>query len=368
MLYLLPIESLTERYSSWWDSYIPAEIKKLGKPLEIINGTQLTQSVDVGTVLSASGTNYFKSTQLQKICEKFYKKEIAPHSHFLFLDLWFPGIEMIRYMSQLYDIPVNIWGVWHAGSSTMNDFAEPMHPWSKYFEIGFLNLCNGVFVGSDYSKQSIIDRLLYSIPPEEAASISNRIYSYGMPLNYHEIQKYDSNKENIILFPHRPDSEKCPDKFINIMQALSITWEDFKNYKIIFCTSKKQYLSQDRWINALLYYFKNKEKNVEIREDLSKDEYYTLLGKSSLMVSTTSEENFGYCAVEALALSCQVLLPNDFSHPEIVNNNPRFLYDSYDELCDKIPNILKNPVHSKELKELVQPYSLVVENWIKTMN
>ena len=367
MIYILELEPLKERYTDWWESHIPQEIEKLGKPCEVISGETLTDSVETGTVLDASSTNYWKASQLQKICEKFHKGEIKPHSHFLVADIWFPGIEMIRYMSQMYQIPVFVWGIWHAGSCTLNDFAEPMHNWSRFFEMGFLNMCDGIFVGSDYSKESIRSRLLYPLPKKESDQIMNVIHAYGMPLNYDEIQQYESEKQNIILFPHRPDEEKNPNIFIDIIQGLSTHWDDFEDYKFVFCTSRKEYKSQSTWINALLSSLKIKFSNVEILGDLSKESYYKLLGSSKLAISTTSEENFGYCAVEALALGTQVLLPNAFSHPEIVEENYSILYNTYDELLERIPKILEKPLNTKELKSYVEPYKHVVKKWVDIM-
>lgn len=151
MIHLVGLEPMNERYTSWWETFIPNEIRKYKKSVSIVEGEALTGKVETGTVLDAGGTNYWKAEQLKKISKLFYDKKIQPYDHFLVADIWFPGIEMIPYMSHLYDIPVKIWGVWHAGSSTNNDFAQPMHPWSKYFEVGFLNICDGIFVGSEYS-------------------------------------------------------------------------------------------------------------------------------------------------------------------------------------------------------------------------
>ena len=222
MIYILELEKLKERYTDWWGSYIPSRFQSLGIHYKVITGEPLSSTVKTGTVLDASGTNYFKASQLKIICEMFHNNKINSGDSFLVCDIWFPGIEMISYMSELYNIPVNIWGVWHAGSITTNDFAEPMHPWAKYFELGFLKICRGIFVGSEYSKQSIT-RLFYFIPNYESESITNKIYSYGMPLDFNNLQQYSKepqNKENIIVFPHRPDPEKNPDIFINIINVI----------------------------------------------------------------------------------------------------------------------------------------------------
>lgn len=368
MLYILELEPLRERYTFWWRSYIPRQLQKYFN-IEIISGESLTDKVETGTVLDAGSTCYWKSVQLQRICEKFYKKEIEPHSVFFVADIWFPGIEMIRYMSTLYNIPIYIYGVWHAGSSTRNDFAEPMHGWSKEFEIGFLNLCDGVFVGSEYSRMSIIERLLYSLPDYEIDSLAKRIHAYGMPLNFSDIQQYSSEeKENIVVFPHRPDPEKNPDVFVNLVRTLDICFNDFGKYKFVFCTSKEKYQSSSSYINNLIGSLKFDLDNVGIHENLSKEDYYTLIGKSKLVVSTTSEENFGYCAVEAMALGTSVLLPNNFSHPEIVENQSHYLYNNHDEMIEKAIHLLSTEYnYSAELKELVKPYEYVIDKWASIM-
>jgi len=368
MIHLLELEPLEERYTAWWEDFIPNEIRKLKRPVNVISGEAITTKVETGTVLDAGGTNYWKAEQLKKVAAMFYNGEIKPHDHFLVADIWFPGIEMIPYMSELYNIPVHIWGVWHAGSTTNNDFAQPMHEWSKYFEIGFMTICDGIFVGSEYSKYAIVERLLYPLHPLTIEKMANKIYAYGMPLNHLDIQKYyKRDKENIILFPHRPEIEKNPHIFLSIIHGLSMFWEDFSEYKFVFCTSKERYISQTSWINAMLASSMRQFPNIEIRENLSKKEYYELLGKTKLMISTTSEENFGYCPVEAMSLGCNILVPNDFSHPELVEENSHLLYDSYDELMQKIPEAIKSPLSKEELQDYVEPYQGVVREWLKIM-
>jgi glycosyltransferase involved in cell wall biosynthesis len=364
----MPIEPLVERYTEWWLDYIPEKLKS-NFEIEVIEGEKLTYKVETGTVLDAAGTNFYKTVQLRKICQKFYNKEIAPNSVFLICDIWFPGIEMIRYMANMYNIPVFIYGVWHAGSITMNDFAQKMHSWSKDFEVGFLNMCDGVFVGSEYSKQSIVNRLLYDMSEETASRIEKKIICCGMPLDFLSLQQYvTEEKENIVVFPHRPDPEKNPEVFVQLVDNLSITLNDFDKYKFIFCTSREKYQSSSAFIQLGIVNLKNRYPNVEILENLSKAEYYSLLGKSKLMVSTTSEENFGYCVVEAMALGCPVILPNMFSHPELVENDVNYLYDDYNELMDKSIALLESDYnHSKVVQYYAKPYDSTIYEWGKIM-
>jgi len=368
MIYILELEPLKERYTYWWKDYIPKQITK-NKKCHVISGEALTDKVETGTVLDAASTNYWKSSQLKQISQMFYEGKIKPGDDFLVCDIWFPGIEMLRYMEQLYNIPIKIWGVWHAGSSTMNDFVEPMHHWSRFFEIGFLNICNGIFVGSDYSKKSIIDRLLYMLPQSQTEEIASRIFPYGMPLDYNYLTKYTTkNKKKQIIFPHRPDEEKNVHIWIALIGDLFARTDWFKDYNFVFSTSKEKYQSTSKWINGLLYSSMKNFDNIVICENLSKEQYYKLLAESEVMISTTSEENFGYCAVEALAVGTKVLLPNSFSHPEIVEENNMFLYNNYDEIEPKLTKLLSTKIVNYELSKMVEPYEGVVRKWLEIMS
>jgi glycosyltransferase involved in cell wall biosynthesis len=365
MIYLLPIEPLKERYSSWWNSYFPQKLKSLNKPFVEITGETLTDTVETGTVLDASSTCFYKAVQLQKICKLFKENKINSYDHFLICDIWFPGIEMIKYMSELYGVNTSVWGIWHCGSCVPRDFTVPMHDWSKYFETGFLNMCDGVFVGSEYSKQTIMQGILYNTLEEE--KIASKITTYGMPLNFQYLQKFKDEKENIILFPHRPDLPKNPNIMIDIIYSLSTYWDKFDDFKFVFCTSKKEYKSEDTWINALLGSLKKNFKNVEIYEDLEKEDYYSLLRKSKLVISTSVGETFGYCMVEALAVGTHILAPHDYSYPEIVEEDYTLLYDSIDDLLSKIVKYSEEPSDEKTLKSFVEPYDHVIEKWVEVM-
>lgn len=371
MIHIIPIEKYKERYSSWWYDYIPKEFEKKRIRCNIINGQTLTDTVDTGTVLDAASTNHYKATQLANIARMFRKGEIKPYDAFLICDIWFPGIEMIPYMSELYSIPVTIWGVWHAGSITHHDFAEPMNPWAKYFEMGWINMCNGVFVGSEYAKEQIVNELameVFSGNPKESEELIKKIHPYGMPLNWDELQKIaeefaGSPKENIILFPHRPDEEKGIKLFFDVIDHLSHIWDDFGDWQFVFCTSKEEHKSQSKLINARMASIKRDYMNVEIKANLNKREYCELLDKTKVLVSTTKEENFGYCVIEGAAFGCHIIAPNKFSHPEIFDQDYRILYDNEDEIAFKIISAANNPIPIIDMKNFVEPYKYVIRTW-----
>lgn len=380
-IHLVQLEPLKERYTDWWETFIPEQLKSEGHEVNIIKAEPLTTTVTQGTVLDACGTNFYKMQQLATICKMFHNKEIQNGDRFLITDLWFPGVEAIRYMADIAGVNIKIYGVWHAGSITNEDFMQPSHSWAKFFELGFFRICNAVFVGSEYSKNSIIERLLpYALEPD-ANNIGNKIIATGMPLDYKKLAKIQEPKEPIILFPNRFDIEKRPNVFMDAIEHIAIKYSEEITgpIDICFCTSRETFSSNSPWLVDRLEYLKNTlpiiskgKLYISVRWQLSKEDYYKLMAKSLCMVSTTIEENFGYCAVEACALGTSPLVPNAFSHSEILEGHESYLYNSFEELADKILDIIKiwdsgniQRLEDRKIKlrELVAPYQDTVWVW-----
>jgi hypothetical protein len=328
-----------------WKEYLPITIKNSNRDCTIIQGT--------------------KAIQLEKIEELFSDGKVNSEDCFL-VTTWFPGLENLRYLSHINNTPIKIFGIWNGGSNNLGHKMEPMHDWSKYFEIGFLNICNGVFVGTEYTKNSITERLLYSLPGNEIKSIADKLYAFGMPIDLQELSKIKKEKVNQITFPFPLEEQNYPNVFIDILNGLSTFWEDFDKYNFVFC-SQESYKSKSIWLNALIGSLKVKFKNVTVLENLTREKFLQELCKSSLVVSTTAEENFDYPIVESLAMNSTVLCPNGFVFPEILEQNKAMMYDDYDELFHKIPNLAGQKINYN-VKELVAPYGLVVNKWCEIMD
>ena len=69
-------------------------------------------------------------------------------------------------------------------------------------------------------------------------------------------------------------------------------------------------------------------------ENLSKGEYYSLLGKSKAIVSYALQENFGFGVAEAVYLGCKPVLPNRLVYPELYPNTK--LFDRFEESVDMV--------------------------------
>ncbi len=114
-----------------------------------------------------------------------------------------------------------------------------------------------------------------------------------------------------------------------------------KDFRVYITTSRKKFRSNQEWLIEKLH---SANFEYQIFDGLSKEQYYQLLSKSKIFVSTTIEENFGYCLLEAMTLGCTPVVPNNFSHPEILENDSRFLYNNKEEGIRIISALLDNPI------------------------
>lgn len=386
-IFILPIEPISERYPlQWWDQ-IPNGFKALGNNVHIVEGKELTKTVTKGTVLDTFGTNYMKSNQISQICELFQQGKVKNGDRFFVCDIWFPGIEAIKYMADLSGIKVKIFGVWHAGSITIEDFMAPCHSWAKYFEMGFLNMCDGIFVGSDYSRDSILERLLpYVLNDIEARNIAEKIHAFGLPIYFELIDNIKVEKKPRILFASRFDIEKRPNIFLDAIEVLlAKKLLPTTDVEFMFCTGRDSMRTNEPWLlekynflNTMLLANPGLRATLDFKTSLTKEEYFKLSAESTAIVQCTMDETFGYVTAEALALGTIPIVPNKFCYPEIFDGDETYMYNNFDGLVDQIAKILQwwnVPEEAKlrlnslapSLKEHVAPYRHVLNSWDKVM-
>lgn len=336
MLHVLPLEPLAERYTIQWRTWFERALQDY--PHTFIDGTSAGDAVGVGTVLDATGTNIWKFTQMVNVCHAFREGRVTRGDVFFTMDLWHPGLEAIKYMSVLYNIPVRIYGFMHAGSYTVGDFAAPMAPWARHFERGWASICDGVFVGTEYHKQRLV--ALRDFP-------SRKVYVTGNPFCTRDViaaarregvDPMTTRRPHTVIFPHRWDTEKDPMTFLAIMSEL---WRSRRqDFEVVITTSRPTFRSNSP---ALLEALNHVDFPYVVKAGLTKDQYYAELAKASVFVSTTIEENFGYCLLEAMTLGCTPVVVHGFSHPELLQGNYRYTFTSISQAVDKIDRFLHVP-------------------------
>lgn len=319
MIWYVPLEPLEERYTKQMFKWVIDGFTRKNVPYHVIFGKPLGDHISTGEVLDAEGTNHYKASQLQKICRLFRDGKISNGDIFFVADLWFPGIEMIRYIEAQKGMNVTIAGVHYAGIFDPNDFVQKMGDWVRYSETGWLTLADMVFVGSEYHKDLIVS----------GTGLSN-IYAFGLVWDAADIKSDVIEKQMKIIFPHRLDQEKNPQSFFNIAKWIH-QYRD-PTIEFVITSSRKELASN---IPDLVI-----PDFIEVIVGLTKQRYYDELASSKIFFSSAYQETFGYAFNEALALGCIPICPNRLSYVEVLEGDERLLYNTFKEAKSKLVHAL----------------------------
>ena len=298
----LPLEPFPLRYTEQWYSWFPREFNRWGVNYIQVNGQPLTSGIELGSVLDAYGTTYYKMQQISKLIALMRLGKVTSNDVLLFADLWYPGIEALKYISCLGGQRPKIVGILHAGTYDSNDFTyrTGMRPWGHLLEAAWLGIFDRIFVATGYHKRLILRNHQVN---------HDKIVVTGLPFYPDELQKYATKeKEDIVVFPHRLDPEKQPGEFDAMAKLVG--------------------LPKVKWL-----------KSFDICH--TKEDYYQLLGKARVAISLALQETFGYAMLEATALGCLPLVPNRLSYPELYSET--FVYQNTEDLIRKLRQYLSFP-------------------------
>lgn len=348
MIYLIPIEPLEERYTEQWYRWFPDFCKERKIEYKVIDGTTLVDEVQVGTFLDINSTVFYKSEQLKRIAQLFHTNQIKPGDKFFVYDIEFWGIEVIKYLSDLNKIPVELYGFLHAASYTNGDFMQPCEPYAKHFEEGWLTVFDKIFVGSVYHKQQILKS-------RSVLDGSNKIVVTGNPYDISEVTdriKVPKKKDQIIL-SNRPDFEKRPDLTLDVFEILK---KDQPEWNFIVTTGRKKWGTGDIRDRALNL---QEQGIITIYEGISKDKYFELLAESKIMTGNSMEENFGYCILESLVFNTIPVIENKFSHPELLEYDDNLLFNNKAEQILKIKSNMS--INDSDVNHYAKKYEKSLE-------
>jgi hypothetical protein len=246
--------------------------------------------------------------------------------HFLFTDAWHPGIINLKYMSELLGIKVTIHALWHAGSYDPQDFLGRLigdAPWVRHAEKSFFHAIDRNY----FATQFHIDLFMKNLLKDEPLNIGkDKIVRTGWPMEYMstEIVPFQTEKRDLILFPHRLAPEKQVEIFRDLATALP-------QYEFVVC--------QD--------------------QPLTKDEYHTLLGQAKIVFSANLQETLGISCYEGALVDAIPLVPDRLSYSEMYTGILKYpsvyteSWDSYirhkSEVIDMIVYHIENYEHTLSL-------------------
>jgi hypothetical protein len=324
-VFLIDLEAVETRYTGQWKTHVPDLLRKAGHNVQIISGpTDIPSATTPGAFLNFGGTNIYKSSQVEQMGRLFCSGSVQPGDHFIFTDAWHPGIINLKYMSELLNIPVVTHGLWHAGSYDPQDFLGRLvgaKKWVRHAEKSFFHAFDHNYFATNFHIDMFVDNLLedgYKTEnprcEEDKADLitDGKIIRTGWPMEYmiDTLTPYKNiPKRNLILFPHRI----APEKQVEIFRDLAT---HLPQYEFVVC--------QD--------------------QQLTKDEYHTLLGEAKMVFSANLQETLGISCYEGAVVDAIPMVPDRLSYTEMYYD--LFKYDSkwtesYDAYTVYLPDLCR---------------------------
>lgn len=345
-VYIVDLEAVDTRYTSQWKKHLPSQIaKSTNDSVKVISGGDTPQATTPGAFLNFGGTNVYKSKQLEQIGEMFCRGEVKDGDYFLYTDAWNPTVIQLKYMSSLLGVNIRIGGMWHAGSYDPHDFLGRLigdAPWVRSAEHSMFSCYDDNFFATDFHVDMFARETFHWNETEWIGSpydANSTIQRVGWPMEYLKqelIQYQGMPKENVILFPHRIAPEKQVDIFRDLKNYLP-------QYEFIVC--------QD--------------------QQLTKNEYHNLLGKSKLIFSANLQETLGISWYEGVAVGAIPMVPDRLSYSEMAIDEFKYPsewtldFQSYcanrQKLADQLVEFIEHYERyqlliSKQFKKLDQEY------------
>ena len=306
-VFLIDLEAVETRYTGQWKSHVPNLLRKAGHNVQIISGPEdIPQATTPGAFLNFGGTNIYKSRQVEQMGRLFCSGAVNPGDHFIFTDAWHPGIINLKYMSELLGIPVTTHGLWHAGSYDPQDFLGRLvgkKGWVRHAEQSFFYAFDHNYFATKFHIELFHRELLnggfqtenpwYEEELDEILSGEySKIVRTGWPMEYmsNTLKPYTNlEKRDLILFPHRIAPEKQVEIFKDLAQQLP-------QYEFIVCQE----------------------------QELTKDEYHTLLGEAKIVFSANLQETLGISCYEGVLLDAIPLVPDRLSYTEMYQDHFKY--------------------------------------------
>ena len=298
-VFLVDLEAVESRYTGQWKTHVPKLLKEAGHNVTIIEGpSDIPTATTPGAFLNFGGTNIYKARQVEEFSRLFTGGKVASGDHFIFTDAWHPGIINLKYMSELLGIKVTIHALWHAGSYDPQDFLGRLigdANWVRHTECAFFEAVDHNYFATDFHIDMFCKNLLGMRDGElDISKYRKKIVRTGWPMEYmsNTLDEFKGlTKRDLILFPHRI----APEKQVEIFKDLATSMPE---YEWVVCQE----------------------------QNLTKDEYHTLLGESKMVFSANLQETLGISCYEGAVVDAIPFVPDRLSYSEMYTD--KFKYPS----------------------------------------
>lgn len=379
-LYYCPLEPYEARYTKQWAApktgWLESRWTQAGVDYVRIEGKQPDDKkvIKAGCVLDAVGRCVFAHSQVEELL-RLAEAGTIKDSDVIFLDdFWHPGIESLAYAFHLLNVRPRVYAFLHAQSVDEFDFTFGMRHWMRHVERGYGEFLDGIFVCCPTLKDLVV---MGGIAP------GNKVHVTGHPFNSDEVmgrmpERYQKAvglpglpedddpmppRKNQVVWSSRFDAEKNPLFFLRVVTDYLNNWKGPDDTKFVICTSSPKLRSNNsRALSKLQEVIAYYPGRVELKENLTKEEYYAVLCESKVQFNSASQDFVAITLLEASVAGCYPIYPYFRSFPETFLWQQWYMYQHLDvyHASQRIHTALTTD------EDLWSPEAIKKRSWIHT--
>jgi len=342
-LFYMGLESYEARYTLQLTEWNRRVFDRRGLEVVYVPGSTIdnTQSISVRQVLDAHGRSYFGMSQMMNLVQMMRNGEVTDEDVIYFEDMFQPGIESLPYI--LDQVPTHqrprIFVRCLAQAIDPDDFVHVwgMAGWMATYE----KMVNEFVTGVLATNEEMVAHMRIAGWTAPIYNISGLAFGKAEVLERvgNNLKPFADRKKRVV-FAARFDQEKQPDFFMDLVERWSKN-DLGVDFAILqggpLRSNNPKYIERARKLQS--------EGLLEIHENLSKNEYYSLVNDSRVLFNCALQDWVSNTVSEADTLGCNVLYPAYRSFPETFANDPERLYIpwSLDDASAKLNNLLAEP-------------------------
>jgi glycosyltransferase involved in cell wall biosynthesis len=193
-----------------------------------------------------------------------------------------------------------------------------------------------VLLPSNYLREVLLKNI-GKWQPDAAAQLEGKMPVVGLPISTRRLDAHRTEERferPTIVFNHSLIPSKAPEVFLEVAARVLA-----KHDVNVIVTRQVEDGKLDRRFRELGSRFPGR---LIFGQTYSLAEYFHILWKADIQISTALHEGLGIATLEAMYANNCCLLPNRCSYPEITGGLEEALYSSTEELLDKIDYYLKD--------------------------
>lgn len=334
-LYYVPLESYIERYTCQWSAPVVGWLERrwleAGVDYVRVDGAlafQAPRPITTGCVLDAVKRSRFCFSQIDVLLGLAEAGALRSSDVIYFDDFWTPGFEALPYAFHLMGLRPRMYAFLHAQSVDEFDFTHSMRSWMRPMERGIATVLDGIFVCCHTLKDLVVQggvceaaKVHVTGHPFAADEVLGRMpewYRGGL------VSGVIQPRKDQVVWSSRWDAEKNPLFFLKVVREVV---RRRPHAKFLICTSSPQIRSNcPLAMRGLAAALAELPHNLEVRQGLSKEEYYATLCESKVQVNTARQDFVAITLLEASVAGCYPVYPYFRSFPETLRRDCRYMY------------------------------------------